>query len=93
MLQSSHIVSCIFKYYLLVALGVIAVGSDADLVVWNPHKTRVISAQTHHHAVDFNIFEGMEVKLPHNTIFFASVPVLIYLFFCGHAAFLPRAVL
>ena len=39
----------------------IAPGSDADIVVWNPDKTRVISADSHHHAVDFNIFEGMEV--------------------------------
>jgi len=41
--------------------GVIAEGSDADIVVWDPAKTRVISKDTHHHAVDFNIFEGMEV--------------------------------
>merc|ERR1711963_1361986 len=41
--------------------GLIAPGSDADIVVWNPNKTRVISAKTHHHAVDFNIFEGQEV--------------------------------
>ena len=37
--------------------GCIAVGSDADIVVWNPQKTRIISAKTHHQAVDFNIFE------------------------------------
>ncbi|KAK9497216.1 hypothetical protein O3M35_004574 [Rhynocoris fuscipes] len=41
--------------------GCIAVGSDADIVVWNHTKTRTISAQKHHQATDINIFEGMTV--------------------------------
>ncbi|HBH27782.1 MAG: dihydropyrimidinase [Desulfofustis sp. PB-SRB1] len=40
--------------------GIIAPGSDADLVVWQPEGEGVISAATHHHRVDTSIFEGFK---------------------------------
>ncbi len=42
--------------------GTIAVGSDADIVVFDPDEESVISAQTHHMNVDYNLYEGMKVK-------------------------------
>merc|ERR1711907_283660 len=39
--------------------GRIAEGCDADIVVWDGDATRTVSKDTHFHAVDFNVFEGM----------------------------------
>jgi dihydropyrimidinase len=41
--------------------GAVAVGADADLVVWDPEASRTISVETHHQNIDFNIYEGMTV--------------------------------
>ncbi len=41
--------------------GALVAGADADIVVWDPNKSRTISASTHHQNIDFNIYEGMEV--------------------------------
>jgi len=41
--------------------GAIQVGSDADLVLWNPEKQHTISASTHHMNVDYSLYEGTTV--------------------------------
>ncbi len=45
--------------------GTIAIGSDADIVVFNPHRKEVISVDnefTHHMKVDYSAYEGFEVQ-------------------------------
>ena len=42
--------------------GTIAVGSDADLIVFDPNEEQVISAKRHHMRVDYSMFEGIRVK-------------------------------
>lgn len=74
--------------------GTIEPGADADLVVWDPDQTRVISAKTHHQKIDFNIFEGMEVRggpqltMSRGEVVFESGNVLAAK---GRGRYLPRA--
>src|SRR5436190_9504726 len=41
--------------------GTVAVGSDADIVVFDPEKQVTISASTHHSRSDYNLYEGTQV--------------------------------
>jgi dihydropyrimidinase len=42
--------------------GTIAVGSDADIVIFDPNREQTISAATHHMRVDYSAYEGWKVK-------------------------------
>jgi dihydropyrimidinase len=49
--------------------GLVAVGADADIVVWDPHGTRTISAETQFSKGGFNVFEGRTVRgIPTHTL-------------------------
>ncbi|MFM7480216.1 MAG: amidohydrolase family protein, partial [Planctomycetota bacterium] len=41
--------------------GTVAVGADADLVIFDPRARSTVSARTHSSAVDYSAFEGMSV--------------------------------
>lgn len=41
--------------------GTLAVGSDADIVLWDPHRPYTIRAATHFMRVDYNPYEGVTV--------------------------------
>ncbi|EEW23872.1 dihydropyrimidinase [Rhodobacter ferrooxidans] len=56
--------------------GAVLVGADADLVVWDPAKSKVISAGSQQSSIDYNVFEGKVVKgLPRYTLSRGQVAV------------------
>jgi len=49
--------------------GAVLEGADADLVVWDPQRSKTVSAETQQSAIDYNVFEGIEVTgLPRFTL-------------------------
>ncbi len=49
--------------------GAILVGADADIVVWDPKRSKTIAAKTQQSAIDYNVFEGKQVTgLPRYTL-------------------------
>ena len=42
--------------------GALVEGADADIVVWDPNISKTISASNHHSILDYNVFEGFEVR-------------------------------
>ena len=42
--------------------GTIAIGSEADIVIFDPEKEQTISAQTHHMNVDYSAYEGRTIR-------------------------------
>lgn len=56
--------------------GAILVGADADLVVWDPKRKKTITAAKQQSAIDYNVFEGIEVEgLPRFTLTRGQVAV------------------
>jgi dihydropyrimidinase len=74
--------------------GTIAVGSDADLVVFDPQKKVTIEAATQHSKSDYNLFEGTdvtgtpEVVLVRGTVVVENGELKVE---PGYGQFIPRA--
>ncbi|NML51367.1 dihydropyrimidinase [Streptomyces sp. R302] len=74
--------------------GTIAPGADADIVIYDPHATQVLSAETHHMNVDYSAYEGKTVTGRVETVLSRGVPVIedrTYVGRAGHGVFLPRS--
>jgi dihydropyrimidinase len=74
--------------------GTIAPGSDADIVLYDPHAEQVLSAATHHMNVDYSAYEGRRITGRVDTVLSRGHLVLDrreYTGRAGHGTFVPRA--
>ena len=73
--------------------GTIQPGSDADIVIYDPHARQVLSAATHHMNVDYSAYEGIEVTGKVDTVLSRGQVVIDageYRGAPGHGRFLKR---
>ena len=74
--------------------GSVAVGADADLVIYDPNRRRTISAAAHHMDVDYSCYEGREVQGASDVVFSRGSVIVRDGAFTGrkgHGRFLKRA--
>ncbi|MFG3349985.1 dihydropyrimidinase [Streptomyces sp. NPDC048018] len=73
--------------------GTIAPGADADVVIYDPHATQTLSAETHHMNVDYSAYEGKTVTGQVETVLSRGEVIIDqrkYTGHAGHGAFVPR---
>lgn len=73
--------------------GAVAVGSDADLVIYDPNRRRTISAASHHMDVDYSCYEGRTVQGGSDVVLSRGTVIVRDGAFTGrkgHGQFIPR---
>ena len=57
--------------------GCIAVGSDADIVIFDPNEEHILSSETHHMNVDYSAYEGWPVRGKCKTVILRGQPAIV----------------
>jgi dihydropyrimidinase len=73
--------------------GIIAPGSDADVVIYDPHATTRISVENHHMNMDYSAWEGFEIAGRVDTVISRGTVVVRdreYVGTKGHGRYLKR---